>query len=203
MRAWTGCLFVLLGATACGCKLDSNGTGPSGDDSGGGDDGSAVEGGVPEAAPEAAPCSSGVMCNGQCIQASDCSSCSGATLLCAASGTCASDCAACSDAQQKPMPIECYACDENRANPVGTCQYDDTTQYCLSGDYTRASANGGFRCLCGDAGAGDCPGDTQVCTPSPGGVNLCLTCGEVYVGSLDGLACKNGKTCGAAAHACK
>jgi len=202
MRAWTRCLFVLLGATACGCKLDSNGTGPSDDGGGNGDDGSIVDGGT-EAAPEATPCTSGMMCNGQCIQANDCSSCTGATLLCAATSTCASDCSACSDAQHKAMPIECYACDQNRANPVGTCQYDDTTQYCLSGDYTSANASGGYRCLCADAGSGDCPGDSQVCTPSPGGVNLCLTCGEVYVSSLDGLACKDGKTCSAAAHECK
>jgi hypothetical protein len=202
MRAWTGCLFVLLGTTAFGCKLDSNGTGPSDDGGDDGDDVTAPEGGT-DGPVESAACASGLACNGQCIQASDCSSCGGATLLCAATSTCASDCAACSDAQGKAMPIQCYACDENRANPVGTCQPDDATQYCLSGDYTGAISTGGFRCLCGDGGAGDCPGSTQVCAPSPGGVNLCLTCGEVYVTALDGLACKDGKSCAPAAHACQ
>jgi hypothetical protein len=142
------------------------------------------------------------MCNGQCIQASDCSSCSGATLLCASTNTCSSDCAACSDAQHKPMPIECYACDENRANPVGTCQYDDSTQYCLNGNYV-AAPSGAFRCACGDAGAGACPGDTQVCAATFGGTNLCITCGEVFPQDLTGQACKNGKSCSGATHACQ
>jgi hypothetical protein len=208
---WTWVLIVLAAATG-GCKLASEGLGPQ--DDGGGIDAVSDES-VPDAAPDAASdadaapdagpvsCPSGLLCNGQCTQASDCTGCTGAPLLCAPLGMCTSDCTVCHDAQNKAMPIECFACDQNRANPQGTCQYDDQSQYCLSGNYAAASPAGGFRCLCDDAGAGACPGDTQVCAATPGGTNVCLTCGEVYLNDLTGQACKNGKTCSAAAHACQ
>jgi hypothetical protein len=100
------------------------------------------------------------------------------------------------------MPIECFACDENRQNPVGTCSYDDPATYCLNGNYGAAGPQRAFRCLCGDGGANDCPGQTQVCAPSPGGVGDCITCGEIFVTDPTGLACKDGKTCVAAHRAC-
>jgi hypothetical protein len=116
---------------------------------------------------------------------------------------CTNDCSACRDSQDKAMPIECFACDEKGGNPQGTCQYDDTSQYCLSGNYAAAGPTGGFRCICGDAGVSACPGDTQVCAATPSGTNLCITCGEVYLSDVSGQSCKNGKTCSAASHACQ
>jgi hypothetical protein len=117
--------------------------------------------------------------------------------------TCMSDCSACQDSQDAAMPIECFACDQNHQNPVGTCAYDNTTQYCLSGNYAAAGPMGGFRCICGDAGVSACPGATQVCAPTPSGINLCITCGEVFVSDVTGLTCKDGKTCAAASQACQ
>lgn len=198
-------LAIALGAALCagapGCKLQLNGT-ASGDDGGNGvNDGG--DGGGQDSPPEAAPCS-GLLCNGQCMEATDCTGCQGAPLLCASQETCTSDCTACQDTQGKAMPIECFACDQNHANPQGTCQYDDQAQYCLSGNYGAAGGpTGGFRCICGDAGVSACPGDTQVCVATPGGTNLCITCGEVYLDDVSGQSCKNGKTCSAASHACQ
>ncbi|HEY8091195.1 MAG TPA: hypothetical protein VIF09_25205 [Polyangiaceae bacterium] len=194
-------LGLALGATLGGCKLQVSGTGPS-DDGGENDATEDVAADAQDSGPEGPSCGSGLLCNGKCIQATDCTSCSGAPLLCASQSSCTSDCSACQDGQNRAMPIECFACDQNHANPVGKCAYDDATQYCLSGDYAAAGANGGFRCICGDAGVSACPGDTQVCASTPTGARLCITCGEVFPSDVTGQPCKNGKSCLPSSHAC-
>jgi hypothetical protein len=102
------------------------------------------------------------------------------------------------------MPIECFACDQNHQNPLGTCQYDDPSSYCLSGDYSAAYANGGvgFHCTC-EASASDCPGQTEVCAAAPTGLPVCITCGEITVEDLSGAKCKGTGTCAADAAACQ
>jgi len=145
------------------------------------------------AAMEDVACS-GLRCNGQCIDAADCTSCVGATLQCIPQGVCTGDCSACSDLQNTPMPIQCFSCDINHENPIGTCRYDDPSQFCLSGDYVMTYAGGttGYRCECTDGGI--CPGATQVCTPL-GQSMFCLTCGEVTTADLQGQSCQGGGMC--------
>lgn len=166
------------------------------------------EGGIAEGGGDAGtdgsigPCN-GVVCNGACLTASDCQSCTGAPLLC--SGRCVTDCATCVDSQNRAMPIDCFACDVNHENPIGSCAYNDTTLYCLSGSYLGSYTGGaaGYHCACGDGGASDCPGKTQVCAPTPAGSTFCVTCGEVYVYDLDGSACKGGGSCAPASASCQ
>jgi hypothetical protein len=114
-----------------------------------------------------------------------CQGCGGANLLCPGTNTCTTDCTACPGS-----PIQCFACDANRLNPIGTCQPDSTTAYCLDTNYAGAYAGGmGYHCAC--TVATDCPGDDQVCmgigstNPTLG----CFTCGESYT---DGTPCKSG-----------
>jgi hypothetical protein len=137
----------------------------------------------------------GVMCNGECIPSGDCHGCSGAPFLCASTGQCAAGCQACSSLKGVAMPIECFACDINHQNPIGTCQQDDAGAYCLSGDYLGQYDGGpGYQCQCGNVS--DCPGATQVCVPL-GNVDasFCLTCGEATIGPIDGGACRDGGAC--------
>ncbi len=157
------------------------------------------ESGMPEAS------CTGVTCNGSCIAASDCRSCSGAPLLCAATEQCVSDCRGCNDANDAGMPIECFACDSNHANPIGTCQYDDAGSYCLNGDYLGQYQGGsGYQCSCTDAGVGACPGATQVCVPLGNrGESFCLTCGEPTIGVIQGQPCRAGGTCQESQAACQ
>lgn len=157
--------------------------------------------GPPDAGPpDAGPCT-GVLCNGQCLP--DCRSCTGAPLLCGLTGACVSTCAGCQDAGATAMPIECFACDSNHQNPIGTCQPADAGSYCLSGDYLGQYQGGsGYQCGCNEAGA--CPGATQVCIPL-GNYNaeFCLTCGEATIGPIQGAPCKDGGTCQAAQAICQ
>src|SRR5207302_9310686 len=65
----------------------------------------------------------GVVCNGAClVDASSCTSCDGGPLLCASTHACGAACGACPD-----RPIQCFDCDSNRKNPVGTCEPDDAS----------------------------------------------------------------------------
>jgi hypothetical protein len=151
--------------------------------------------------PDAGPCDGGLVCNGVCVAgATDCTACSGAPLLCAASGTCGTDCASCPGAS-----IQCFNCDSSRGDPVGTCQPINSSGYCLDeNDYPASpSINYGYHCACPSNDAGDCPGATQTCADL-GGIfdpgNVCKTCGEA---STDGVACKGGGVCNAATFTCK
>jgi len=143
---------------------------------------------------EASPCT-GVICNGQCLPATDCHACSGAPLLCAPTHTCGTSCAGCQDTNGAAMPIDCFACDMNRKNPLGSCGYDDAGAYCLSGDYLGQYGGGdGFQCTCNTVA--DCPGSTQTCVPLGNlGDKFCLTCGEATIGTIQGLPCKDGGAC--------
>ncbi len=145
----------------------------------------------------------GVLCNGQCLPATDCRSCSGAPLLCRATGACTSSCAGCRDTRGTAMPIECFACDSNRQNPLGTCEYDDAGSYCLSGDYLGQYEGGaGYQCECNDVSS--CPGATQVCVPlGHYDAGFCLTCGEITLAQIQGQPCKDGGTCQASSAVCQ
>lgn len=205
------------GGLVVGCGTDSGGTGPTPDaatqEGGGYDVNVPPEGGTPDVgadtAPdvtaEAAPPCSGVICNGVCMAASDCHACSGAHLLCAPKHTCVEACAGCADSNDAGLPIECFACDSNHANPIGTCQPSDNAKYCLSGSYLNVYSGGaaGYHCGCGDGGAADCPGNSQVCARTPGGTTFCVTCGEVYIYDLTDAGCKGGKSCNPEAAACE
>jgi hypothetical protein len=171
----------------------------------------AIDGGPSDAAidvtgdaADAAPCT-GVLCNGACLAASDCRACSGATLLCAASNTCVSKC---SDHCGAPdagsaRPIDCFACNAFGFDPLGTCEPDDTTAYCLNGRYAGQYLDGGngYVCSCDDAGT-KCPGASQVCA-SVGQGTFCLNCGQVATVSLQDAGCQGGGACNEATHACQ
>lgn len=158
-----------------------------------------------DAAPDVQTCS-GVLCQGSCLAANDCSGCSGATLLCPGSRVCLASCSSCTDSSDASLPVECYSCDVNRQNPIGTCTSNDSATYCLSGDYSGGYADGGigYHCPCSvDGGASTCPGDTQVCAATAGVAHICVTCGEVYLSDLTGQPCKNGNTCAPASASCQ
>jgi hypothetical protein len=159
------------------------------------------DGGEAEAAAEAG--CPGIVCNGTCMTDTDCRSCAGAPLLCPSTGQCMASCQGCSASNGGALPIECFACDRNHANPIGSCQPNDPTAYCLSGDYAGQYQNGtGYRCSCSNGNG--CPGATQVCIPLgnyDGG--FCLTCGESTVGSMQGVACTGGGSCQASLAACQ
>lgn len=209
---------LLGGALAPGvlaaCGLSVSGDGPSGTDASLVDaseasapDTSRVEtgitdSGVIDSAAEASTLDSsteagcvGVVCNGACVPASDCRSCSGAPLLCAPEGRCAATCQGCTDTSGTAMPIECFACDSTLLNPIGTCQYDDAGSYCLSGDYMGQYEGGpGYQCSCSSVSA--CPGATQVCVQlGHQDASFCLTCGEATIGVIQGQPCKGGGAC--------
>jgi hypothetical protein len=137
----------------------------------------------------------GLTCNGACISETDCRSCAGATLLCGATRQCVAACQGCSGSDGTPLSVECFACDVNHLNPIGTCQPNNPNAYCLSGDYSGQYGGGsGYRCSCGDVTG--CPGSTQVCIPlGHYDAGFCLTCGESTVGSMQGQPCKGGGSC--------
>jgi hypothetical protein len=139
-----------------------------------------VEAGPPV---DAGPCL-GVACNGGCLaDASDCRGCTGSPLFCAATRACGASCAGCGGNR-----IECFDCDSNRQNPVGTCQPFDAGSYCIMGsNYPNLH--------CGCANKNDptpCPGETQVCGDIAPFTIACMTCGEP---GTDGLACRGGGAC--------
>jgi hypothetical protein len=147
-----------------------------------------------EAAVAEAGCT-GLLCNGMCLDAGDCRTCTGSPLLCGS--RCVSGCDTCTDPSGGAMPIGCFACDSNHANPIGSCQYDDAGSYCLNGDYQGQYQGGpGYQCLCTDGGVASCPGATQVCVPlGQVGQSFCLTCGEPTIGVIQGQGCKAGGSC--------
>ncbi len=218
------CAVVLAMPVACGLGLSGTGAadigGPEGGESGtsaidtgaidtGVADDSTIESGMgeagrPDSAVPEAGCT-GVLCSGACTTASDCRTCNGAPLLCASTGQCVASCQGCKDTSDAAMPIECFACDSNHQDPIGTCQYDDPNLYCLSGDYTGQYQGGsGYQCTCADAGAASCPGATQVCVPLGNvGATFCLTCGEATLASMQGRPCKGGGACQANAAVCQ
>ena len=212
-----GGLAVGAWSAACGayalltaCSVSQGGTGPAQD--GGGTDGTMDAGTTSmdqnsetpvETGAEAAPCN-GLSCNGTCLDASDCRGCAAAPVLCAPSGKCVSGCETCVDEGGTKLPIGCFACDKTHQNPVGTCQYDDASAYCLSGDYFGSYANGaaGYQCDCSDAGTSSCPGKNQVCGTAGAGT-LCFSCGETTIATIDGKLCAGGGSCNAASHTCQ
>jgi hypothetical protein len=148
-----------------------------------------------DAGSDADAACTGVICNGQCTESTDCHGCSGAPLLCGPSNQCVTDCQGCSDSNEGGLPIECFACDSSHQNPLGSCQYGDAGAYCLNGDYSNQYTGGpGYRCGCDDVSA--CPGATQVCVPLGNlDASFCLTCGEATLANLQGQSCKGGGAC--------
>jgi hypothetical protein len=131
----------------------------------------------------------GLWCNGQCTSAADCRGCSGAPILCRATGTCGADCVSCGD------PVECFVCDINHQNPLGTCEPNDPGSYCLSDNYAGVYLDGGQGYHCGCGTTPDCPGGDQVCLYNvTAATNTCFTCGEAQV-PTQGAMCKSGGHC--------
>lgn len=145
----------------------------------------------------------GVVCAGQCLEANDCRTCAGAPLLCSLTGQCVADCSGCTTGEAG-LPTECFACDQNHQNPVGTCQPDDTSAYCLSGSDFGSYIDGssGYYCECGDGGANGCPGHEQVCAPL-GLASFCLSCGQITTVSLDEAGCSGGGSCNESLRTCR
>ncbi len=113
--------------------------------------------------------------------------CRNGQVLCPANGLCQTSCAGCTD-----YPIECFACDSNQQNPIGTCQPNNVNAFCLNGDYSTAYNGGqGAHCDCSNTVVSNCPGANQVCV-NAGQTDWCLTCGEP---NSDGRTCKNGGQC--------
>jgi hypothetical protein len=141
-----------------------------------------IDAGAPDTGPP--PCN-GLLCDGVCMQgASNCSSCTDASVTCAASGTCVSDCSRCAS-----NPIGCYVCDANHANPVAHCEAIGPSGNC-NGDYAALTTR---HCECGEAA--DCPGASQACIDDQG-VNVCFACGETDMGiTTAGQDCRGGGTC--------
>jgi hypothetical protein len=217
-------LTIGSGTTLAACTTSSGGTGPeildasvdatepesAPDDTS--FDTTAEEAAPPEAgepdasdasdAPVDAPCD-GLRCHGACLAATNCLTCVGAPLLCG--NECVNNCSTCVDTQNQALPIECYSCDSAHQNPIGTCAATDDSRYCLNGNYAGSYVDGGpgFHCACGDGGASDCPGRTQVCAPTPAGPTFCVTCGEIYVFDLSDAGCQNGKSCNPSAATCQ
>jgi hypothetical protein len=223
MRHWAG--VVVAASFVSACSTATSGAGPElGDDAATidvfapGDAGKDVQGlddshqptdakpgsdAAPDGPVEAAPPScDGLMCNGTCIHASDCSTCAGAPLLCRRTGTCDVDCKNCGEAGDAGQPIECFACDSTHAHPIGTCESEDSP-YCLGGDYFGAPPGTGYHCGCPSGDAGDCPGSQQVCFQL-NGQNLCAACGEpIPLSASGGTTCKTGTSCNSSAHSCQ
>ena len=95
---------------------------------------------------------------------------------CVASGACVTKCDAC------PSSIECIEC--SHETPRSTCE-PAATAFCLAGGYEH--------CECQQSSG--CPGATQVCVSGK-----CSSCGE---SGTNGLKCKSGNNCVAAAHECE
>jgi hypothetical protein len=135
-----------------------------------------------------------VRCGGACVAGNDCTSCASGKLFCKALRTCLTTCETCTDLASAPVPIECVACDMQQNNPIGTCEPNAASTFCLSGDYGTAH-NGapGKQCDCSGTMVANCTAGAQTCHTA-GSTDFCSTCGEVGA-STNGKTCKNGKTC--------
>jgi hypothetical protein len=176
---------------------------PPGDATTEGGDASQDAGGPDSPLDSAPPPCDGLVCNGACLHANDCSACTGATLLCGPTNTCVQQCGSCRDTADAGLPIECFACDSAHAHPIGTCESADSA-YCLGGDYFSGPAGTGYHCGCPTGNASDCPGMEQVCF-NVNGQNLCATCGEpIPLSASGGTSCKaQGTSCVSASHTCQ
>jgi len=136
----------------------------------------------------------GVICAGNCTGAATCQGCGGANLLCQGTNTCTSDCTACPS-----NPIQCFACNSSRLNPIGTCEPDQGNAYCLDTNYAGAYTQGGqgYHCACNLSS--DCLAPTQVCISVGGGPFGCFTCGEAFT---QGATCQNNGKCNMAQAKC-
>jgi hypothetical protein len=212
---WTISVCLILGAVGGGCSTSNNGTGtppeagldsaPEASPPDSSSDAPEPEAGAADASdggPIDAACA-GVFCNGVCLPDNDCRACPGLPLLCAATKTCGATCSACVEANDAASPIGCFACDSTGLNPLGTCQPDEPTTYCLSGDYFKAYIDGspGFHCACADGDAAACPGTNQVCVLA-GSQPQCISCGELTTAETDGAVCGNGMSCSPGDHRC-
>src|SRR5579872_940072 len=96
------CLAGGIALSPSACSVSNSGTGPTmdGGTSASADVNADGEGGgqhpLEGGATEAGPCL-GVQCNGRCLDASDCTGCSSATLLCGPNRTCTTNCEGCAD----------------------------------------------------------------------------------------------------------
>ena len=102
--------------------------------------------------------------------------------------TCVATCTQCTD-----YPIECFACDNNQENPIGSCE-PYPTAYCLTGSYQKSVYAAMARhCDCGmttPAAASQCPSQQHVCIPvseSGESTEWCVTCGETLTGPAAGM----------------
>ena len=135
-----------------------------------------------------------ILCQGSCVPGTDCADCRTAKLLCAPSRRCVTGCGACRDVAGIRFPIECFACDADQNDPIGTCEPSDKSGFCLNSDYTTAhQGEAGEHCDCSNTEVSSCLGDHQVCKPA-GSTDWCVTCGEAGL-DTDGLPCKGGGTC--------
>lgn len=202
---------VLLGALVVGCgqlvRLDEYSLAPDGSavgveggasDAGGDPRADGGPGGDAEAGtlPKPACDSTQVLCGAACVTAVDCEGCKDARLFCAGTRTCVTSCQGCVDPRGAPTPIECFACDRNQANAIGTCQPAGASTFCLNGDYSTAyRGDAGTHCDCSGNDVSNCPGAQQVCV-HVNSTDWCITCGEQSAPSvLQGLSCKGGGAC--------
>ncbi|MCC6747605.1 MAG: hypothetical protein IT371_08110 [Deltaproteobacteria bacterium] len=136
-------------------------------------------------------------CNGTCVRATNCSSCSGAPLYCRFKNECVSACTTCWTPTTGQLPIECFACRAGARSTMpalGSCEAYSFAGYCLSGDYTQAYPGGtGMYCDCSGTQVSRCPGSQHVCRKASG-TDYCITCGEAGM-NTHGLPCKGGGTC--------
>ena len=140
-------------------------------------------------------------CRGACVP--DCHACSGLLLACAPLRQCVAKCTQCAN------PIECFACDDQQENPIGSCE-PSSTAYCLTGQYkyslygTKAT-----HCDCGitsPPSAVQCPSAQHACIPVED-TDWCVTCGETLLppatGTTNTLVCKNNLKCDTTSKVCK
>lgn len=168
-------------------------------------DGDVADATLDQAVADAAPdvllspaCPSGQLrCGGTCVSATDCTACASGKIVCRALRECLTTCATCTDLARAPVPIECVACDTSQANPIGTCEPNATSTFCLSGDYSTAHNGGpGKQCDCSGTQVSNCVVEEQTCR-NVASTDYCSTCGELG-GATNGKTCKNGKTCNTA-----
>ena len=130
-------------------------------------------------APDGAPACPGHVCDGVCLEGTDCTSCVSGKLFCAGTHACVGACSA-----GGTSAGECWACQGGGA-PRGSCE-GEKGAFCLGVAYER--------CAC--ATSDSCPGASNVCV-----AGKCETCGAL--GDMtDGKRCKGGTECAADRHRC-